>query len=233
MISDKTMITLAIDTATEACSVALHTPEHGYTRFEVCPQQHSQKLLPMVDEVLKEAGIALQDVELLAYGHGPGSFTGVRIATGMIQGLALGSGLPVAGISTLQTMAQQAMQTSDASVVAAAIDARMGEVYFGLFQCKDGIATRVGEEQVCSPAHAATLLAEHAQCAKVGTGWDAYPELTALLNNETVSIRYPDASAMIALAENALRAGTTTDAMGITPVYLRDKVTWKKLPGRE
>lgn len=227
------MMTLAIDTATEACSVALQTQEHSYTRFEVCPQQHSQKLLPMVDEVLKEADIRLQDVELLAYGRGPGSFTGVRIATGMIQGLALGSGLPVAGISTLQTMAQQAMQTTNASVVAAAIDARMGEVYFGVFQRQDDIAILVGEERVCSPADAAAALDERADYTKVGTGWAAYPELSTLLNNEDVAIHYPNASAMIALAEVALRDGVTTDAMGITPVYLRDKVTWKKLPGRE
>ena len=227
------MITLAIDTATEACSVALKTHNQSYTRFEVCPQQHSQKLLPMVDEVLKEAGLRLRDVDMLAYGRGPGSFTGVRIATGMIQGLALGSGLPVAGISTLQTMAQQALQTTDSAVVAAAIDARMGEVYFGIFERKDGIATLIGEERVCSPADAAASLTEQSDYAKVGTGWAAYPELSVLLNDEDVVIHYPDAASMTVLAERASHDGATTDAMGISPVYLRDKVTWKKLPGRE
>ena len=96
---------LAIDTATEACSVALQYNERVITRFEICPQQHSQRLLPMVDDVLKEANVGLSDIELLAFGRGPGRFTGVRIATGMIQGLALGTGLKVAGVSTLEAMA--------------------------------------------------------------------------------------------------------------------------------
>ena len=96
---------LAIDTATEACSVALQFKDTVITRFEICPQQHSQRLLPMVDEVLKEAKVSLGDLDLLAFGRGPGSFTGVRIATGMIQGLALGTGLKVAGVSTLEAMA--------------------------------------------------------------------------------------------------------------------------------
>lgn len=224
---------LAIDTATEACSAALLTPGGRITRFEVCPQQHSQKLLPMVDAVLREAGIRLTDVQLLAYGRGPGSFTGVRIATGMIQGLALGSGLPVAGISTLQAMAQQVMQASEVSYVAVAIDARMGEVYFGLFERVDGMARFIGEEQVCAPADAVVQLADYADFAKAGTGWEAYPELTELLANDSVAVYYPDADAMLELAAAVADAGETTDAMGISPVYLRDKVTWKKLPGRE
>ena len=98
---------LAIDTATEACSVALQLENVTVSRFEVCPQQHSQRLLPMVDEVLKEAGVSLNELDLLAFGRGPGSFTGVRIATGMIQGLALGTGLKVAGVSTLEAMARE------------------------------------------------------------------------------------------------------------------------------
>merc|ERR1712137_1469841 len=104
---------LAIDTATEACSVALQHNGTRITRFEICPQQHSQRLLPMVDEVLKETNITLNDLDLLAFGRGPGSFTGVRIATGMIQGLALGTGLKVAGISTLEAMAVEVAKHAD------------------------------------------------------------------------------------------------------------------------
>ena len=121
---------LAIDTATEACSVALQHNGTRITRFEICPQQHSQRLLPMVDEVLKEANITLNDLDLLAFGRGPGSFTGVRIATGMIQGLALGTGLKVAGISTLEAMAvftrreTETRETDTAHRVLAVRDAR-------------------------------------------------------------------------------------------------------------
>ncbi len=90
---------LIIDTATEACSVALEVNQHVYKRFEICPQQHSQRILPMIDEVLKEAKVTLQDLDYLAFGRGPGSCTGVRIATGVLQGLALGTGHTVIGIS--------------------------------------------------------------------------------------------------------------------------------------
>ncbi len=133
---------LAIDTATEACSVALKYNDTIITRFEICPQQHSRRLLPMVDEVLKEAQVALPDLDLLAFGRGPGSFTGVRIATGMIQGLALGTGLKVAGVSTLEAMAfEMASKTEDkAALIAVASDARMNEVYFAVYkQTEEGV----------------------------------------------------------------------------------------------
>ncbi|GGW94818.1 tRNA (adenosine(37)-N6)-threonylcarbamoyltransferase complex dimerization subunit type 1 TsaB [Alteromonas halophila] len=224
---------LAIDTATEACSVALRTSDQEVCRFEVCPQQHSQRLLPMVDEVLKDAGLTLGDVQLLAYGNGPGSFTGVRIATGMIQGLALGSALPVAGVSTLQAMAQQVLNETNATEVAVAIDARMGEVYFACFERKAELATPVIMQQVCSPEAAAAQLDGKTGYAKAGTGWEAYPALSALAEETPVSVFYPDARHMTALALSIHQRGDSTDALGVTPVYLRDKVTWKKLPGRE
>ena len=139
---------LAIDTATEACSVALQYDNTVITRFEICPQQHSQRLLPMVDEVLKEAQATLGDIELLAFGRGPGSFTGVRIATGMIQGLALGTGLKVAGVSTLEAMAFEVasnVQNKDA-LIAVASDARMDEVYFAVYsQSPTGVVLRIEE----------------------------------------------------------------------------------------
>ena len=109
---------LAIDTATEACSVALNNGTEQFQEFEICPQQHSQRLLPMVDSVLKQAKMSLSDLDLLAFGRGPGSFTGVRIATGMIQGLALGTGLKVAGVSTLAAMAVEAASISQNTLIA-------------------------------------------------------------------------------------------------------------------
>ena len=134
---------LTIDTATEACSVALQFDQTLFTRYEVCPQQHSQKILPMVDAVMKEAGASLTELDGLAFGRGPGSFTGVRIATGIIQGLALGSQLPVAGVSTLAAMAQQVINSGDVSDVAVAIDARLFACFlflrlssFAIIKCK-------------------------------------------------------------------------------------------------
>lgn len=225
---------LAIDTATEACSVALLDGEKTVSRFEVCPQQHSQKLLPMVDAVLKETGLTLRDLNCLAYGRGPGSFTGVRIATGMIQGLALGTQLPVVGVSTLAAMAWETAQESGAANVYTAIDARMGEVYFAGYRVTPTGLETVVDEQVCSPDVAFGYCADPA-AAVAGTGWNAYDALRAFtdVNNIAASVLYPSAASMLPLAKTALADNQAVSAVDVEPVYLRDKVTWKKLPGRE
>lgn len=248
---------LAIDTATEACSVALEVDNTLYTHFEVCPQQHSQRLLPMIDAILKEAGVELASLDLLAFGRGPGSFTGVRIATGMIQGLALGTGLPVAGVSTLKAMAVEAAQNSTGQFVAVASDARMNEVYFCVYkQLENGLEIIV-PEQVCPPADAVNYLNELGEALNnnvtvAGTGWAAYEELQQWLNTQGAAesaasavastaantekkpaVTLPNAAFMLEDAKEAARANTTTSAAEVKPVYLRDKVTWKKLPGRE
>lgn len=230
-----TMNILAIDTATEACSVALKTEDGTvFSRFEICPQQHSQRLLPMVDEVLAESGRTLASLDLLTYGRGPGSFTGVRIATGMIQGLALGTGHSVVGVSTLAAMAQQQIAATSARFVASAIDARMGEVYFAVYENTNQGLVLVVEEQVCPPETAAELLQSLSiEFDTVGTGWAAYEALGSLTNIDKTSVLYPSAEHMLSLALVANDNGEATKAIDIEPVYLRDKVTWKKLPGRE
>lgn len=225
---------LIIDTATEACSVALEVNDQVFKRFEICPQQHSQRILPMIDEVLKEANVTLQDLDYLAFGRGPGSFTGVRIATGVLQGLALGTGLKVVGISTLAAMAQQGYAENQTEQVTAAIDARMSEVYFGQYQLQNNIMTLIGEEQVIPPQEAALLLNDSSSMAGVGTGWQAYPELNDASKVEVLTaVLYPNALFMLPLAKALIAAGQAVEVEGIQPVYLRDKVTWKKLPGRE
>jgi tRNA threonylcarbamoyladenosine biosynthesis protein TsaB len=225
---------LIIDTATEACSVALEVNQHVFNRFEICPQQHSQRILPMIDEVLKEAKVTLQDLDYLAFGRGPGSFTGVRIATGVLQGLALGTGHQVVGISTLAAMAQQAYALHQAEQVTAAIDARMSEVYFGQYQLQHNIMTLIGEEQVLPPEQAAALLSSHSEMAGVGTGWQAYVNLNVGNQVDVLTdVLYPNALYMLPLAKVLIAAGHAVEVEDIQPVYLRDKVTWKKLPGRE
>lgn len=223
---------LAIDTATEALSVALNYKSAQFHRFDICPQQHSQKLLPMVDEVLAEAGVTLAQLDGLVFGRGPGSFTGVRIATGMIQGLALGANLPVVGISTLAAMAQQAIEEQYATTVYSAIDARMSEVYFGHFVEEQGLACLQGEEVVCPPEEAAGHCPQSGFIA-VGTGWAAYPSLASRLAQNAPNVEFPQARYMLPLANAEFTAGRTFSADTVQPVYLRDKVTWKKLPGRE
>jgi|TARA_R110000868_G_scaffold381188_3_gene647562 tRNA threonylcarbamoyladenosine biosynthesis protein TsaB len=225
---------LVIDTATEACSVALEVKQQVFNRFEVCPQQHSQRILPMIDEVLKAAKVTLQDLDYLAFGHGPGSFTGVRIATGVLQGLALGTGLKVVGISTLAAMAQQAYAQHHSEQVTAAIDARMSEVYFGQYQVAQNVMTLVGVEQVLPPEQGAEILSHCSEMAGVGTGWQAYPQLNAAHQVDVlVDVLYPNALYMLPLAKVLINNGNAVAVEDIQPVYLRDKVTWKKLPGRE
>lgn len=223
---------LAIDTATEACSVALQVGNDVFNRFEVCPQGHSQRLLPMVDEVLKEANTSLKQLDYLVFGRGPGSFTGVRIATGMLQGLALGTDLPVVGVSTLAAMAQQAISEAQVESVCAAIDARMSEVYFARFVNHEGRAVLEGEEQVMPPHEAVAHLPE-STFVSVGTGWDAYDSLkNDSPSRQSSTILYPDAAFMLPLAMYQIAQGDVQSVDTIEPVYLRDKVTWKKLPGR-
>lgn len=225
---------LIIDTATEACSVALEVNQHVYKRFEICPQQHSQRILPMIDEVLKEAKVTLQDLDYLAFGRGPGSFTGVRIATGVLQGLALGTGHKVIGISTLAAMAQQAYAQNQSEHVCAAIDARMLEVYFGQYQLKQGVMVLSGEEQVLSPDEGSLLLSSSKVITGVGTGWLAYPELNVTDKIDVLpDVLYPNAVFMLPIAKALIADGLAVTVDDIQPVYLRDKVTWKKLPGRE
>ncbi|HDZ8838314.1 TPA: tRNA (adenosine(37)-N6)-threonylcarbamoyltransferase complex dimerization subunit type 1 TsaB [Aeromonas veronii] len=227
---------LAVDTATEACSAALLVGDKLFSRWEEAPRDHTRKILPMVQAVLEDAGISLSDLDAIAFGRGPGSFTGVRIGISVAQGLAFGAGVPLIGISTLSAMAQGAYRLDDAQQVLTAIDARMNEVYFGRYELIDGRMQLVGDEVVSEPAALVDVrgkLAGRVTC--VGTGFETYGEtLSGLADELAVSqVRFPAAEDMLPLARAAWLAGEAVPVEQATPVYLRDKVTWKKLPGRE
>ena len=143
---------LAIDTATEACSVALLNDGAVSAHFEECPREHTQRILPLVKAMLTQGNTSLTDLDALAFGRGPGSFTGVRIGIGIAQGLALGAELPMIGVSTLATMAQGAWRMTGATRVLAAIDARMGEVYWAEYtRDENGIWHGEETEAVLTP----------------------------------------------------------------------------------
>lgn len=226
---------LALDTCTETCSAALTVNGKVFAQIADAPREHSQRLLPMVDEVLAQAQVTLADVDLIAYGRGPGSFTGIRICTSMTQGLALGLDLPVIGISTLAAMAQAVITETGATQVLCCIDARMNEVYWGQYVAKDGIATLVGQEHVSVPGSVELLLDSAQQIQACGTGFEAYPQLLTLSSHMTVCdmATYPDAKYMLLLAQHGYQNGLHTSVDELAPVYLRDTVTWQKLPGRE
>ncbi|MFB2860032.1 tRNA (adenosine(37)-N6)-threonylcarbamoyltransferase complex dimerization subunit type 1 TsaB [Aeromonas hydrophila] len=227
---------LAVDTATEACSAALLVGEQVFSRWEEAPRDHTRKILPMVQAVLDEAGITLDKLDAIAFGRGPGSFTGVRIGIGVAQGLAFGAGVPLIGISTLAAMAQGAHRLDGAEQVLTAIDARMNEVYFGRYELIDGRMQLVGDEVVSDPEALVDVrgkLAGRVTC--VGTGFETYGEILSGLADELAvsQVRFPAAEDMLPLARSAWLAGEAVAVEQATPVYLRDKVTWKKLPGRE
>jgi len=228
---------LAIDTATEACSVALLNDESTDALFELCPREHTQRILPMVQQVLANHQLNLNQLDALAFGRGPGSFTGVRIGIGIAQGLGLGADLPLIGVSTLATMAQGAWRQTGATRVLAAIDARMGEVYWAEYQ-RDEQGNCLGEssEAVLKPEAAMARMAQlEGEWATVGTGWKAWPELAAQspLQLTATAVELPAAEDMLPLAVLALAAGYTVAAEHAEPTYLRNEVTWKKLPGRQ
>ena len=140
---------LAIETATEACSAALYLDGEVHPRFVLAPQRHAELILDMMDGLLAAAGIGLRDLNALAFGRGPGSFTGVRIAAGVIQGVAFGADLPVVPVSTLAALAQGAVRQTGHERILAGVDARMGEVYWGVYQADaDGIVVLQGKEMV-------------------------------------------------------------------------------------
>lgn len=227
---------LAVDTATEACSAALLVGDKLFSRWEEAPRDHTRKILPMVQAVLEDAGISLSDLDAIAFGRGPGSFTGVRIGISVAQGLAFGAGVPLIGISTLAAMAQGAYRLDGAQQVLTAIDARMNEVYFGRYELIDGRMQLVGDEVVSEPAALVDARGKQAgPVTCVGTGFETYGEtLSGLADELAVSqVRFPAAEDMLPLACAAWLAGEAVPVEQATPVYLRDKVTWKKLPGRE
>jgi tRNA threonylcarbamoyladenosine biosynthesis protein TsaB len=237
---------LAIDASTEACSVALQVNGKVFSRYDLCPQSHSLQLLPMVDELLTEAGIKLSQCDGLIFGRGPGSFTGVRIGVGVAQGLAFSAEIPVFGVSSLQAMAQLAFMQGKVqgkvngvnSSVIAAIDARMGEVYNGYFMIdENNIMQPQCAEAVTAPEQLAQHLSSVVKKAEygVGTAWDAYSnQLSSLKSNAgTPEVLFPSAEAMLAIGVPALEQGQGVAAEDAQPVYVRDTVSWKKLPGRE
>lgn len=239
----KNVTLLALDTATEACSVALLRGGEKTRLAQFAQREHTKHILPMVDEILAQAGITLHQVDALVFGRGPGSFTGVRIGAGIAQGLAFGAALPVIPVSNLTAMAQAAYVQYQAENVLTAIDARMNEVYFAQWQAQK-VRSDFGEfldwqpmiaEQVCSPSKAIEQVARqhHENAVLAGTGWAAYPELNEANLGKATEITLPSALYMLDLALPKWFASETISPLEIEPIYLRNEVTWKKLPGRE
>lgn len=223
---------LAIDASTETCSVALL---HQHQRWEsICPQPrvHAAELLPRVDALLQQAGVSLHQLQAIAYGAGPGSFTGIRIALGFAQGLALGLSIPLIPIQSLEAMALHYSQTHShpLPLITCLLDARMDECYLGCFSYEQGLLQPLQPAMLCAREAVLSHLPQspNATMAGLGDGWGQLPpEHQALLgfcNLQAV----PLASAGLALAAKAFTAGQWEAPETAEPLYLRHSVSWNK-----
>ncbi|MBJ9976044.1 tRNA (adenosine(37)-N6)-threonylcarbamoyltransferase complex dimerization subunit type 1 TsaB [Pseudomonas sp. S75] len=216
---------LALDTATEACSVALLHDGQTISHYEVIPRQHAQKLLPMIQQLLADAGLALSAVDAIAFGRGPGAFTGVRIAIGVVQGLAFALDRPVLPVSNLAALAQGALRQHGVRQVAAAIDARMDEVYWGCYQAQGDEMRLLLPEQVIAPERVA--LPEGGSWFGAGTGW-GYGERLGVQVQGSDPQALPHAQDILSLAAHGWARGEAMAADQAQPVYLRDNVATPK-----
>ena len=215
---------LALDTATEACSAAVWVDGAVLERYELAPRRHAALILPMVETVLAEAGLSVGQLNVIAVGRGPGAFTGVRIAVGIAQGIAFAADLPIAPVSTLAALTLGVARTTGQTRVAAALDARMGEVYWGVYAVADVDAEPLGEERCCAPE---AVIAPPGEWFGAGSGWAVHAE--ALARRLSVSgwqgDCYPRAGDIARLAAIPSRRGAWLPADQALPVYLRDRVT--------
>jgi tRNA threonylcarbamoyladenosine biosynthesis protein TsaB len=217
---------LAFDTATSACSVALWCDGHTVEEYTIAPRQHAGLLLPMIERVLAKQAITREQLHAIAFGCGPGSFTGLRIAASVAQGIALGLSLPVLPISTLAALAQGAYRQHQVDKVMVALDARMHQVYWGQYRLTQQTMQPCGEAQVLSPAEL-SVLADASAWYGAGNGWEAYaadfPTWAGAVKR--LPLCYPHAQDIACLAYHAWQRGEAVTAEQALPVYIRDKVT--------
>ncbi len=219
---------LAIETATEACSAALLVDDNIIEIFELAPRKHNDLILPMCDSLLAKAGITLKQLDGIAFGCGPGAFTGIRIAASVTQGIALAHDLPVACVSTLANLAYQA-NVNTGELVMPAIDARMEEIYWAVYKKTSTSVDLVIEERVQAPAQ--LQINRDIRCG-LGTGWGTYEEVL-LRQLETapediVHDALPHAKVTAYLGKQQFLNQQMVDAMNALPVYLRNQVAHQK-----
>ena len=217
---------LALDTSTEACSAALLRGGQTAAREEIAPRRHGELILPMIDGLLAEAGLALGRLDAIAFGRGPGAFAGVRIAAGVTQGLAYAADLPVIAVSSLAALAQAAADRGGDSVFAA-IDARLGEIYCCQYRIAAGLARPMAVEQVIKPQQ--VEVDTSLPIFGIGSGWEAYHDILLQKCGDRLSGHkaraYPSAAHILQLAIPEYQAGNLHPPQEAVPVYLRNRVT--------
>ncbi len=220
------MKVLAIDTATDNCSCALKVGDEVFEESVIAPQQHAQLLLPMIDKLMERGGVAREELDGLVFGRGPGSFTGLRIATAAAQGIAYALEIPVVGVSTLQALAHSQFRLQGQAFSVACIDARMNEVYWGAYQTHGyGNTVLLGEERVEAPERVNAPDDRNWQLVGSGTLVCQKVQLPLAAGAGDFQARsLPQAVDMLALAAPKLEKGEGVAADQALPVYLRNKV---------
>ncbi len=217
---------LALDTSTEFLSLALTKDDKIFTHYQAAGSTASQLVLPQIQVLLDSANMKLKDLNGIAFGAGPGAFTGVRIASGVAQGLGYGANLPVVGINTLAAVAEASGQDK----VIICLDARMGEVYHAALIKQNGVWVEISETKVCKPQDAPAI--EGDSWVGAGSGWAVYSEnltqiytqnLKQILPNFLYDIT-PTAEAILRLAQPVFEAGQAKPAMEAMPIYVRNRV---------
>lgn len=230
-------VILAVDTATEFCSVALSAYGQMFVSEKLAPQKHAALVLDMISEVLAQANASKQDIEAIGFGRGPGSFTGVRIATSVAQALALGLDKKVFGFDNLKLLAYAALESKNCPYVLSSIDARMGEVYFALYKKEGERLQEIVTTQVKSPKNSIELITQtlHSEgiaselltdkVAVAGTGIAILKEHGLAINESEVL--YPKAATILKVGQ--IEGYDLVDAAEAEPLYCRNEVTWKKI----
>ncbi len=225
---------LALDTTEESCSVALCIDDEMRWRFEVAPRRHSERILPMMESLLAEAGVSIRQLDALAFSRGPGSFTGIRIATGVAQGVALGADLPVVPVSTLAALAQAVLRKHGATRVLSALDARMGEVYWAWCEYGEAVMrVSASGEHVGPPSR--VMPGPAGDSWGVGSGWLAHGDSlrrgAGIASSRILGEQAVNARDVASLGLAALAAGNILAPEKALPVYIRDNVAAKPRQG--
>ena len=221
---------LALDTSSEFLSLALQLGDKSFTHYQNAGQASSQLVLPQIQALMDSANIKLTDLDGIAFGAGPGAFTGVRVACGVAQGLGFGANLPVVGVNTLLALAQ----ASGEDKVIACLDARMGEIYHAAFVRENGEWIELSKTIVCKPEDAPVL---EGVWAGVGSGWAAYGEVLSTIYaqnlNQVLPNVTPTAEAILQLSAPIFAAGSAKPASEAAPIYIRNRVALTTLERAE
>jgi tRNA threonylcarbamoyladenosine biosynthesis protein TsaB len=222
-------VLLAIETSGAVGSLALRRGDSVHERSIASPRDQAEQLLPLIAELLHAAEITIAEVEGIVFGRGPGSFTGLRIATAIAQGLALATQKPVIGISSLAAVAQHALEANGIERSLVCIDARMGEVYFGSFEAEQGLVRARGPERVATPEK--VTAPDWPRWTALGGGFAAYPTALGGVAGKAEAL-VADISArardLLRLADRALAEGGAVAATTARPTYLRDDSAWRR-----